>query len=226
MEGVLDLPCVLDDSPEIHRRRHDQKIFKEMKVNKGGSVEILKSFIEGKKNLKKKRVRRQVVDLTEDIEPSGTVVINSDSGDEATTEIHIESSHEDDHREIHYNVDDKKNEVGQTILHFSAVEGLIGSISSHLILEPVVYLISQQADTNTRDIGGNTPLHSLSERHGASYSKVAKILIEYGANVNAKNLEGNTPLHLAISKENLPLVQLLLEVRRYTTHQSMMLLWT
>ena len=56
-------------------------------------------------------------------------------------------------------------------------------------------LISKDANVNTQDIYGTTPLHTCSEY---GHKEIADLFIANGAYVNAKGADGQTPLDLAI----------------------------
>lgn len=55
-------------------------------------------------------------------------------------------------------------------------------------------VIRKNMDSDTRDAGGNTPLH-----YAARYNHAGMInwLVKHGANVNIQNNHGQTPLHYA-----------------------------
>jgi ankyrin repeat protein len=74
------------------------------------------------------------------------------------------------------------------------------------------------ADVDTRDVEGRTPLHFASHGYylggritAPSLSNVARLLLEHGADVNAQDNEGVTPLHVAALYGRIEVVRTLLE---------------
>jgi ankyrin repeat protein len=66
--------------------------------------------------------------------------------------------------------------------------------STHLFAGIIALLLDHGAKVNTRDVGGNTPLHlAISE----GYDDIARVLLENGANPNAKNKEQQRCVDLA-----------------------------
>ena len=63
-------------------------------------------------------------------------------------------------------------------------------------IDPAEFLISNRADVNARDWGGETPLHEAVE---LGEIEIVKSLISKGADASARNQDGETPLHLALS---------------------------
>jgi hypothetical protein len=77
-----------------------------------------------------------------------------------------------------------------------------------LILKYVKYFLSQGADINAKDGGGNTPLHNAAAMIDAV--EVLKFLISKGADVHAKANNGATSLHYAARyNHNIEIAQLL-----------------
>jgi ankyrin repeat protein len=70
-------------------------------------------------------------------------------------------------------------------------------------------LIEHNANVNSKDRQGLTPLHMASLCEG--HSGIVRMLIEHNANVDAKDKWGNTPLHCAISFRHLDSARILLE---------------
>jgi ankyrin repeat protein len=98
-----------------------------------------------------------------------------------------------------------------TALHAAAHEG-------HLAIAE--YLLTQGASVNVKDKDGYTPLHNTadsfvkgdpSKRNEADRNRIAALLLKYGARVNATIHHGETPLHEAALRNNVGLVQLLVE---------------
>jgi ankyrin repeat protein len=95
------------------------------------------------------------------------------------------------------NINDQDNATKTSPLHFAAQWNAykLGTI-----------LIAKQADVNSQDIHGNTPLHIL-----ALYSdvdtdnKFAEILLNAGANLFIKNNDGKTAAKIALELQNINL---------------------
>ncbi len=68
-------------------------------------------------------------------------------------------------------------------------------------------LLAQEADPNSVDNDGDTPLHTVST---IGYPDIARLLIEHKAKVNARAKNGGTPLHRAAFCGYSPIVALLL----------------
>ena len=76
------------------------------------------------------------------------------------------------------------------------------------------WILSKNVDLQFRDEEGRTPLHACLERHvigEVTKYEVMRALIESGADVNAVGREDYSPLHLATVKEDLKVIDLLLE---------------
>lgn len=91
-----------------------------------------------------------------------------------------------------------KNGIGETVLHFLAVENKIHEVS---------WLLSKGAEINTMNEFGNTP---LSEASGLGYYELCKFLLQKGADPKLKTPEGDTALSEAATKNELKVVNLLL----------------
>jgi ankyrin repeat protein len=78
--------------------------------------------------------------------------------------------------------------------------------------ETVCFLISHGAHVHALTTRSQTPLHT------AKNSAVALALLAHGANPNAKDFEGNTPLHTATYRNDLSVVQALLNYK--PTHNA------
>ncbi|NLZ05048.1 MAG: hypothetical protein GXY19_07735 [Phycisphaerae bacterium] len=76
-------------------------------------------------------------------------------------------------------------DVGDTVLHRAAIEGLI---------ELSDLFISHGADVNARNARGSTPVH---EAVWWSRVEMASFLLDHGADVNIADNVGDTPLHVA-----------------------------
>ena len=74
--------------------------------------------------------------------------------------------------------------------------------------ESVKLLLNKNADPNTRNAYGMTPLFIACAK--GSY-KMAKLLIDAGARVNIRDWEDGTPLHSAVHNKHADVVKLLLE---------------
>ncbi|KAL8400658.1 hypothetical protein RB594_000889 [Gaeumannomyces avenae] len=73
----------------------------------------------------------------------------------------------------------------------------------------VQLLLDEGADTETKDLRGETLLH-LAVFHG--YNGVVRLLFDNGADTEAKGLDGRTPLHVAARSKNASVVSLLLDM--------------
>ena len=65
-------------------------------------------------------------------------------------------------------------------------------------IEAVKQYLADNANVNSKDSKGMTPLHAAAIRN---HKEIAQLLIAKGADVNAKNKYGGTPLHYAATKE-------------------------
>eukprot|EP00967_Tisochrysis_lutea_P124687 scaffold208654_cov28-Tisochrysis_lutea.AAC.1 len=73
-------------------------------------------------------------------------------------------------------------------------------------------LLSQRADPNVSDRGGNTPIHAAAaapEAIAPLYETLVRAADD--ATLSLANREGATPLHLASSKGKLELIRMLVE---------------
>ena len=72
----------------------------------------------------------------------------------------------------------------------------------------VTVIIEKGGDVNSKNIGGQSPLHSA-----AGYNKIGavKVLLEKNSNPNAKDDMANTPLHLATRCGSVILLKALIE---------------
>ena len=102
----------------------------------------------------------------------------------------IENSH-DIHKDINTG-----DEQGKTPLHLAAIHGSP---------EMVSLLLNNFAVTNSQDHSGNTPLHYAED------ASTIKALLEGGARPNIPNEHGLCALHLAVRRNDLSCVQILLE---------------
>jgi len=101
----------------------------------------------------------------------------------------------------HPKVIHSRSGLGETLLHFLAVENCP---------EAVRLLIRCGADVNTRNQSGSTPLH---EAALLGYREVVQLLVENEADVDIKNKLGETPLNCAVrsSTPSREVVQLLIQ---------------
>jgi ankyrin repeat protein len=82
----------------------------------------------------------------------------------------------------------KDHNFGQTPLHWA--------LYCEYRCEPVVQLLlAHNAEVNTKDIHGETPLHTAARR---SNKALVELLLAHKAEVNAKGNAGQTPLHCAL----------------------------
>ena len=100
-----------------------------------------------------------------------------------------------------------RNANGQTALTVAVRRGS---------LDIVQVLIAAGADINTRDNYGDTAL-----MHGAIYNylEIVEALIAAGADVNIRDNRGQTPLTLAVEKENLAIVNLIINADGFDPDQ-------
>lgn len=68
-------------------------------------------------------------------------------------------------------------------------------------------LLLEGADANTQDDNGSTPLIHCS---WYGYTKIARILLQFGADCTIPNRRGNTPLHFTLEKNNIEMLYLFL----------------
>lgn len=73
--------------------------------------------------------------------------------------------------------------------------------------DPMMLLISRNADVNLRDPGGSTPLIAAVKKNDVD---LVQQLLQVGADVNGTNAQGMPPLTIAIQEQNLPLVDIFL----------------
>ncbi|KAH9970076.1 ankyrin repeat-containing domain protein [Russula compacta] len=110
---------------------------------------------------------------------------------------------------------DVRNSNDQTPLHM-AICGASrldpGDPVDSRFLEVVRVLIELNADVNSRDNEGKTPLNRLlCISHGDGGFELAKFLLDHGADADTVDNEGSTLLHAASSRGCVKVVQLLLE---------------
>jgi hypothetical protein len=103
--------------------------------------------------------------------------------------------------------------LGNTPLHSAACYGDV---------EMVQTLLNMEADVNTRNTGGRSPLDYISvnsakygevSNYYPSLVNVARLLIDRGADIHARNNEGQTPLHstMGVGMGRIEVVRTLLE---------------
>ncbi|KAH7647354.1 extracellular membrane associated with a signal peptide [Cryptosporidium bovis] len=92
---------------------------------------------------------------------------------------------------------------GMTPLHYVS---LIQNLES---IEIASLLLKYGADPNSRDRYKRTPLHTVGLSRNLHPKKITKILLDGGADVKKKDLSKLTPLHFAVSRNNVPVVSLL-----------------
>ena len=80
---------------------------------------------------------------------------------------------------------------------------LMNCITHHNIHDAIALLDDNEADVNTRNINGQTPLHFAVEAQ--SYTMI-EVLLKYGADPNIQDqldIGFNTPMHKAVEKNML-----------------------
>ncbi|ELU14984.1 hypothetical protein CAPTEDRAFT_91395, partial [Capitella teleta] len=94
------------------------------------------------------------------------------------------------------------DEKGISPLHMACTDGN---------MKMVKLLLKNDADTNKRDIYGNSPFHFLPSTNDQNFPKhTIKLLIANGADINLQNQNGLTPLTFATLGGNARLVKLLI----------------
>lgn len=73
--------------------------------------------------------------------------------------------------------------------------------------ELVLYLLSQGANVNERDVDGSTPLYHAAN---AGSRPLTELFLARGAKVNQARRDGWTPLHAGVASGERPVVELLL----------------
>ncbi len=112
------------------------------------------------------------------------------------------------------NVNSKDHE-GRTLV-FGAARNAVNAPSQtwEMYLDLVQLLIGNDAELNTKDKSGTTPLHVVASSFDESKaSKICELLLTNGANVNVINNVGQTPLDVAIFKKRSKTADLL---RKYS----------
>ena len=81
------------------------------------------------------------------------------------------------------------------------------------VVEVAQMLVRHNADTNSQDDDGKTPLHLLSESqiNKADILTLALLLLKHGAKLNTRDKDNQTPLHLAVRRCRSKLAVILLE---------------
>ena len=92
----------------------------------------------------------------------------------------------------------KKEKLGRTALHWSAING-------HAAISKM--LLKYGASVNEKDKYGSAPLHWSALK---GHADVSKVLLKYGANVNAVNKWKFTPLHRAVYSGHIDVMKLLM----------------
>ncbi|KAF7459308.1 rhoptry neck protein RON9 [Cryptosporidium felis] len=92
---------------------------------------------------------------------------------------------------------------GMTALHYTS---LIQDLES---IEVAKLLLRFGANPNEKDNYKRTPLHTVGLTRNLHPKKMASILLDAGAIINKRDISKFTPLHIAASRNNLPIVNLL-----------------
>ena len=79
-------------------------------------------------------------------------------------------------------------------------------------LETVMWMLSKSVELKFEDDEGYAPLHSCLQRELPNKYEVFEALIKNGADINAHGPNDYTPLHLAIAKNDIKALKILLEV--------------
>lgn len=95
-------------------------------------------------------------------------------------------------------INDARDDIGQTILHLAAVT---------LNREMLELMLGRNLDVNAKDEDGRTPLHLAA---GVGNKENVELLLDRGADVNAMDNFNSTPLHKAAEANNVLLTKLLL----------------
>ncbi|XP_072504563.1 2-5A-dependent ribonuclease isoform X2 [Notamacropus eugenii] len=98
----------------------------------------------------------------------------------------------------------KLRKGGNTALMDAAEQGHVNAVK--------ILLKEMQADVNACDNRGrNALVHSLLNPKNKKVKQIIHLLLEYRADVNVRGEKGKTPLILAVEKEDVELVQMMLE---------------
>ncbi|KAK9172980.1 Ankyrin repeats (3 copies) family protein [Cryptosporidium meleagridis] len=103
---------------------------------------------------------------------------------------------------------------GMTALHYVS---LIQDLES---IEISKLLLKFGADPNKKDKYKRTPLHTVGLSRNLHPKRMASILLGAGAKINAKDFSKFTPLHVAASRNNIPIVDLLITYYDNSLNQS------
>jgi uncharacterized protein len=87
---------------------------------------------------------------------------------------------------------------------------IINAIDSGNILA-VEWMISKSIELKFRDEEGYTVLHCCIDRGGGQKYEMIRALIAAGADINAKGINDWTPLHMAVWRDDLETIKILLE---------------
>ena len=93
---------------------------------------------------------------------------------------------------------DARNSVGETALHYLAIENQLANVE---------WLLDRGAEINTRDKFGDTPLSSSAL---LGYLPMCKMLIARGADLRTTNHDDNTPISQAAQGESVEVLKFLL----------------
>ncbi|RYP17553.1 hypothetical protein DL765_004442 [Monosporascus sp. GIB2] len=88
---------------------------------------------------------------------------------------------------------------------------VIGEAKCENRLDIVRLLIEREARVNAEDTHGNTALWCACWLNDPHKLSIAEYLLEHGADVNCRNHGGTAPVHIAISRDDVRLLRLLLE---------------
>ncbi|KAJ1610186.1 signal peptide-containing protein [Cryptosporidium canis] len=93
---------------------------------------------------------------------------------------------------------------GMTALHYTSL------IQDYESIEISKLLLKFGADPNERDKYRRTPLHTVGLSRNLHPKKMASLLLDAGARINTKDSSKFTPLHVAASRNNVPVVNVLI----------------
>ncbi|GFY69155.1 hypothetical protein TNIN_21401 [Trichonephila inaurata madagascariensis] len=103
---------------------------------------------------------------------------------------------------------DARDFLGQTALHFAALNGCQEMALLLLRGGANILMVDEKAEVNVVDKDGRTPLHFAAE---SGYQEIVKVLIQAEAFIDAKDNFGSTALHLSTQCKHVEIVKCLIE---------------
>jgi ankyrin repeat protein len=87
---------------------------------------------------------------------------------------------------------------------------IINAIDAHST-PTVEWMLRKRVDLDFSDDEGYTPVHTAIDRKGANHLEVLKLLLEAGAPVNLKGINDWTPAHMAVARDDVEALKLLVK---------------